>query len=97
MRRLVLPIVLCIAMFGTSQVDGWTSMLASRTFVNSDPQSLFRLIAITFESIPESSLLLAMGVGLVCISRLLRRHSSRLEIGPLTSDPASVDGDATIA
>ena len=70
MRRLIIPILLWIALFGNIEVDG----LASRSFVHSDSQSVLNVLATRVESIPESSLLILLGFGCVLISRSLRRR-----------------------
>jgi hypothetical protein len=72
MRRLIVPILLWIAVFGNIEVDG----LAFRAFVPSDSQSMFHVLATRIHSIPESSLLLLMGVGFMLISRSVRRRHS---------------------
>lgn len=72
MGRFVIPIMLCVAPFGSIEVSGWTVF---RTFVNSDPQSLSHSIATRIAAVPESSWLLVMGFGLVLVSRTLRRRN----------------------
>lgn len=72
MGRVVIPIVLCVALFGSIEVSGWSVF---RAFVNSDPQSMSQFIATRISAIPESSWLLVMGVGLVLVSRTLRRRN----------------------